>query len=427
MRLTYKILLYLATPLLLAYLQFRAFKGKEVKARLKEKTGTATLKRPQGNLIWIHAASVGEAQSALLLITKLSLKNPDYSFLVTSVTVTSSKILRTNLPAHAIHQFVPIDHPIWVKRFLNYWHPDMAIFMESEIWPNIIEQLKNRKIPSLIVNARLSEKSFKSWSRIKETAEEIFSTFDLILTQTKTDTDHFKKFGANAKTSGNIKLNAKELPVDIEDLKTFQTAIEGRSVWLYASTHAGEEELAAQTHVTLRKSFPNLLTIIVPRHPVRSGVIKEKLTAMGVTVTTRDKEKNLPRKDTDIYLANTLGELGLFYRAAPISMIGRSFSNDGGGGHNPIEAAQLGSIVLTGPNIQFQKNLFNPMFLEGAAIQVKKKPDLAKTISLFLTDENALLETRKNTQSFIKTIDSIIDNVITDILKHIPQKSGEPR
>jgi len=422
---TYKILLILATPILWAYLQYRAFKGKEVISRLGEKYGKSSRTRPDGSLIWIHAASVGEAQSALLLVNRLSKSNPTHSFLITSVTVTSAKMLKNNLPRHAFHQFVPIDNPIWVNRFINYWKPDMAMFMESEIWPTIITTLKENNIPTLIVNARLSQKSFTGWKKIKDVAENLFSSFDLILTQTKTDTDNFEYFGANAKTSGNIKLNADDLPFHEGDLKSFKQSVQNRPVWLYASTHEGEEELAAQTHIELKDEFPNLLTIIVPRHPARSGAIIAKLKPMGMTIKTRTHEKNLPDNDTDIYLANTLGELGLFYRVSPISMIGRSFSIDGGGGHNPIEAAQLGSIVLTGPNIQFQKNLFNPMLLEDAAFQIKERQDLSKKIATLLSDETTLNNARQSTQNFINSIDSIVDAVITDIQKYIPNKVAE--
>jgi len=299
----------------------------------------------------------------------------------------------------------------------------MALFMESEIWPNIIDGLNKRNITSLIINARLSEKSYKGWCKIKETATALFSSFDLILTQTKTDTEHFKALGGTAKTSGNIKLNAEKLPVDKNDLTAFQQSIEGRPVWLYASTHEGEEELAAQTHAELIDKFPNLLTIIVPRHPVRSGVIIDKIKPMGLNIKARGNRKDQPYPETAIYLANTLGELGLFYRAVPVAMIGRSFSLDGGGGHNPIEAAQLGAAVLTGPNIQYQKNLFNPMFLEGAATLIQSKPALAEQLESLFSNPDTLNEAQESAKNFIAGLDNIIDNVVADIQAFITHET----
>jgi len=323
----YKILMILTSPLLRVYLHYRAFKGKEVHARLNEKYGIASQPRPNKDapLMWIHAASVGEAQSALILIKKLSHHNPTLNFLVTSVTTTSAALLDKKLPENAVHQFVPIDHPRWIERFLNHWQPTMVLFLESEIWPNTIMAVKDKEIPMMLINARLSDKSFKTWLKIKDSAEQIFSAFDRILAQTKSDTDHFIALGGKAKTAGNIKLNSDPLPVNLEDLNAFNTSIKGRPVWLYASTHEGEEELAAAMHIELKDKHPTLLTIIVPRHPIRSGAIKTKLETMGQVVTTRDADLNLPTPETDIYLANTLGELGLFYRASPLSMIADVF------------------------------------------------------------------------------------------------------
>ena len=421
MLLLYKTLLIVASPLLWGYLHLRALKGKEIKLRLGEKRGQSSLPRPDGQLIWIHAASVGESQSALALIHKLTANNPALSFIITSVTVTSAEMLNKNLPSNAHHQFVPLDNPIWVNRFLKHWKPDLALFLESEIWPNMVLELKSLNTPLLLINARLSKTSFKRWKKLGDTANTIFESFSLILTQTKTDTDNFLALGGNAKTAGNIKLNAALLPVKNDDLQEFTDAITDRPTWVYASTHHGEEEIATRIHEKLQKKFSRLLTIIVPRHPARCDDIIRTLSTYDVTIKTRENRKNLPKEKTNIYIANTLGELGLFYRASPIAMIGRSLSADGGGGHNPIEAAQLDCAVLTGPHIQFQKNLFDPMFMEGAATQINTEDELCDTLEKLFSNKSALMNARKKSKNYIQGLENILDNVVTNIENYLPK------
>jgi len=412
----YKFFTAISGPILLLLLKMRLNAGKEDAARLQERQGRSIQKRPTGQLIWIHAASVGEAQSALILIEQLNNDNPSLHFLITSGTVTSANLMQKRLPKNATHQFYPLDHPKWVKDFLNHWQPNLALWMESELWPNMLANLKVQKIPAILVNARLSDRSFKRWKLAPCSIKKILSTFDLILAQTNLDTDRYQKLGhLNTKTSGNIKYSASLLPVAQQDLEDLSKSLGNRKNWLYASTHDGEEELACRVHIDLKENHPDLLTIIVPRHPERRDEIEKTCKVMGLKTKRRSDQKYLPDSDTDIYIADTLGELGLFYRLSPIAMIGRSFSRDGGGGHNPIEAGQLNCAVLTGPNVQYQKEIFTNMSAVDAVSQVNSEDALLEKLDNFLSDQDALHHAASNALNYTKSKKTIVDNVINDI------------
>ncbi len=420
MLLLYKTLTFLSSPLLVLLLHWRVFKRKEDKLRLYERQGKASLTRPRGRLVWIHAASVGEAQSALILIQKLSKTNNDLNFLVTSGTKTSAALMAKRLPDHAIHQYYPLDHPTWVRGFLSHWKPNLVLWMESEIWPNMLLTLKEQKIPAFLINARLSSNSFKRWSYFKKTAERILSTFAVILAQTKTDKERFNKLGSdNVNVTDNLKYSAATLPYEDTELKSLQTVIGNRPLWLYASTHDGEEIMAARIHEELKDIYPDVLTIIVPRHPERREEINKQIKVLGLKATLRSENHKKPDKNTDIYIADTLGELGLFYALSEIAVIGRSFSHDGGGGHNPIEAAQLACAVITGPHIQYQTQLFSDMFNANAAIQVFSEQELFECIKLYLSDNQAKDMAIKNAHKFAKEKENIIFKVLDYIEPYI--------
>ncbi len=401
-------------------LENRLKRGKESDIRLSERKGRSTLPRPTGTLIWIHAASVGEAQSTLILIDTISKQQADIKFLVTSGTLTSAQLMADRLPENAFHQFYPLDYPDWTNSFLNHWKPDLILWMESELWPNMLMQIKNRNIPSILVNARLSKKSYHAWKLFSGSAKKILSTFTLILTQTKTDELRFKNLGAKKViTTDNLKYSAAPLPYSDKELQNIQNIIKNRPTWVFASTHDGEEFLACKIHDILVKKMPDLLTIIVPRHPERRDDIRKTCRAMNLPHTFRsdntNNQKTPPEANTQIYVADTLGELGLFYKLTDIAVIGRSFSNDGGGGHNPIEAAQLGCAVLTGPNIQFQQQLFDEMFAANAAHQVRDKSDLLKQLQTLLTDAATRTKAITHAIEFSKTKTGVIDRVMENL------------
>lgn len=416
MLLFYKIITALSAPILNILLKRRIASGKENAARIGERKGIISTPRPEGHLIWIHAASVGEAQSALILIDTISKNSPETNFLVTSGTVTSADLMEKRLPNNAIHQFYPLDHPCWVHRFLEHWKPDTAFWMESELWPNMLSAIKKRDLPAALINARLSDKSYKHWRRFKGSIKKLLTAFDIILAQTDLDADRYRTLGANnVIVTDNLKHCAAPLPHKTEDLTALQNIIGERPVWLYASTHAGEETLACRLHLKLKEKHPNLLTILVPRHPERRNDILAACKSPDLKFELRGEDKNLPDENTDIYIADTLGELGLFYRLSPIAVIGRCFSDDGGGGHNPIEAAQLNCAVLTGPNVQYQTQLFDEMLAMNAVQQVLTEDAFYQALDTLFSDKQAREKLTDNATQYASAKDHIIDHVMKNL------------
>lgn len=382
-----------SAPAFRGLLRTRLRRGKEHATRLSERMGQPGLPRPDGKLVWFHAASVGEAQSTLILINALLARFPDLNILVTTGTLTSAQLMQQRLPPRAIHQFYPLDHPEWVEAFLNHWCPDMILWMESELWPNMLKAIRARNIHCVLVNARMSPRSYRRWKHFRETAATLLSAFDLCLAQTETDATCFLKLRAiNVHVRDNLKYSAEPLPFDRAELDRLQVAIAGRPVWLYASTHDGEEELACEIHKKLQKNHPAILTVIVPRHPERRNDIAAQCQKQGLQVCLRGETLSLPIAQDQIYLADTLGELGLFYRLCPVACIGRTFSKDGGGGHNPIEAAQLGCAVLHGPAIQNLYQIFTEMDEAGAARLVTTQSALFATLDHLLGNAPEMTE-----------------------------------
>lgn len=413
----YKILIFLSTPLLYGLVFWRQINGKEDPARVTERYGIPSLPCPQGHLIWLHAASVGEAQSALVLIDRILKINGNINFLVTSGTVTSATLMTTRLPPKAFHQYVPLDQSLWVNRFLDHWQPDLVLWMESELWPTMLDNLRQRNISTILVNARLSDKSFARWKILKRMAKKILSAFCLIITQTPKDAQRFSKLGAiSVIATDNIKYSAASLPFDKNSLNALKNAIEDRPLWVYASTHEGEEKLARDIHNNLKEKIPDLLTIIVPRHPDR----RDTLIDLHPNIVFRGNQKHFPLKSTELYIADTLGELGLFYSLCPIAMIGRSFSNDGGGGHNPIEAAQLDCAIMTGPNIQFQKEIFKALLDCDAIIQAHTAKEFEEKLLLLLINENLRKDYQNKAYNFSLSKNKAVDDVIEQIKYFLP-------
>ncbi len=394
-------------------LKWRTAKGKEDSTRLHERMGSPQTPRPDGPLVWVHAASVGEAQSTLILIERLLRDNENLHILLTTGTLSSAQFLSPKLPSRCIHQFYPLDHPDWVAKFLDHWKPQLALWMESELWPNMLAAIRARNIPAALVNARLSAKSYKSWNLFKAAAQELLSTFSLILAQTERDEAYFADLGAgNIVVTDNLKYSAKPLHGEDEHLRALSGAALGRKIWVYASTHEGEEYIACRLHQILKNKIPDLLTIIVPRHPERRDDIIKTIESHRLKYTVRGPGLIPPGEDADIYLADTFGELGLFYRLAPLACIGRSFSNDGGGGHNPIEAAQLHCAVLHGPNVQFQQDIFDEMNRAGAALRISDEAHFRQTLERLLNDDAALTELQEKAAAYAAGKTAVIERVM---------------
>lgn len=408
-------------------LQKRADKGKEDRERLTERWGQPGRPRPDGSLLWVHAASVGETQSALIVITKIRDLAPTLPILITTGTRTSCDLVSKRLTdENIIHQYLPFDHPRWVKDFLEYWNPHMVFWMESELWPNMLLALKERHVPTFLINARLSDRSYRRWKIFKRSVQSLLRCFSGIFTQTEQDTEKFSTLGAsNLHTLGNLKYSAAPLPYNDQNLEDIQITTQNRTIWLYASTHDGEEALACKTHKKLKENIPGLLTIIVPRHPERREDILQTCQDHGCSAALRGNDLSLPGKNTDIYIADTLGELGLFYRLAPLACIGRSFSKDGGGGHNPIEALQQECCVLYGPNVQYQQQLYDDLYKANAAISLNTEDDLAtQLLSLLQNPETAAAYHNKG-QAFLADKTKIIDTLmehLTPVLDRILQE-----
>ncbi|MCE8000456.1 MAG: 3-deoxy-D-manno-octulosonic acid transferase [Rhodobiaceae bacterium] len=370
-------------PLFGFILKRRTLQGKEDPNRVTEKQGFASAARPDGPLVWLHGASVGESLSMLPLIESLSEIRPDIRFLVTTGTLTSAELMAERLPASAFHQFVPLDHPAYWDRFFDHWKPDLAVIIESELWPNMIVGSCAHGVPLVLANARLSQQSAKGWGRVGRSIKALLSAFDLVLAQDEQSASRLRALGAHrVETPGNLKFDAPPLQADSGALENLQTQIRERPCWVAASTHEGEETLIGRVHLELRKKFPGLLTIIAPRHPTRGAAVADDLRELDLTVARRTQDHAVT-DDTDIYLADTLGELGLLFQLAPIAFIGGSFVDVGG--HNPLEAARLGTGVLFGPQMFNFEEAAKLLLDADAAKQVMSETDLVNSLSIWLS------------------------------------------
>ncbi|MFA6279162.1 MAG: 3-deoxy-D-manno-octulosonic acid transferase [Bdellovibrionales bacterium] len=373
----YRFLTNLFAPLITLYLRFRKAKGREDASRFQERLGHASIPRPHGKLIWCHAASVGEAMSVLALIKALRQRHPNWSILLTTGTTTSASLVAARLPDGVFHQFVPVDRWPYVKRFLGHWKPDLALWVESELWPNMLAALKERHVPAILLNGRMSEKSYRRWRMIGGT-KEMLSVFSLGLAQTGAERSRFAALGLqDTRVIGNLKFAAEPLPCDEKELEQLRAAIGGRPVWLMASTHAGEEEIALRVHAHLHKAFPDILTIIVPRHPQRGNEIASLIEKKSLTFAHRAKGEPIT-PEVALYLADTMGELGLFYRLCPVCCLAGSFT---WGGHNPVEPALLGCATLLGPRMDNFAIMADDMLAAGAAQQVLDENELGDALS----------------------------------------------
>lgn len=413
---TYKKAMTWGEPIISSLLDRRMRIGKEDPQRLPERKGIPSKARPSGPLIWVHVASVGEAQSMLALINLILEQQADAHVLVTSITRTSADMLASRLPARAIHQFSPVDHPDWVRAFMDHWRPDLVLWAESELWPNTLTLLKKRHIPVALLNAHMSAKSFRRWSHLPRMIEDMLSCFTVVLAQTQQDANYYQQLGARSiSVTDNIKYSAVALPYDEADLNNLSAAIGKRPVWLYASSHDDEEHMACAIHKHLSKKIPDLLTIIALRHPQRLQDVETVVRACDLAYTCRDASKKLPEPHDDIYIAGTIGEMGLFYRLAPIACIGRSFSKDGGGGHNPIEAAVLKCAVVHGPHVQNLQQIYDDMHSVHAALELKSPDDLANTLEKLLLSPAELEKLRQAGYDFAHTKTKILETIVTEL------------
>jgi 3-deoxy-D-manno-octulosonic-acid transferase len=372
-------------PFAPALIRQRVRRGKEDPERIAERRGFTRNARPPGPLVWIHGASVGEVLAAAALIERLRQLN--LRILVTSGTVTSAAIVARRFPPDVIHQYVPYDSPRFVARFLDHWRPSLALFIESDLWPNLILSSAARRLPMVLINGRMSRRSFPRWQRVASTISALLGTFDICLAQSPTDAERFAALGCpNVVTTGNLKLDVPAPPADPAKLDRLMAVTRGRPMIVAASTHPGEEEMLIGAHKALAGYFPSLLTVIVPRHPNRGEAIVQTIAAAGLHAAQRSHE-DLPTAVTDIYVADTLGELGLFYRLSPIVFMGGSLVEHGG--QNPIEAVKLGASIVHGPHVFNFTDVYDALDRAGGASRADTQEALVNQLGRLLDDPAA--------------------------------------
>jgi 3-deoxy-D-manno-octulosonic-acid transferase len=380
----YRMATVLLGPAINAYLRRRLARGKEDGARFAERFGHASVPRPAGEVIWLHAASVGETVSVLPLIDGLIAARSAAFILVTSGSVTSAAIAGARLPAGAVHQYAPVDRPDAVGRFLDHWRPDIAVWVESELWPNLVRETHRRGIPMALINGRMSAHSFRRWRRLPFFIRPLLACFSFCAAQSQADADRFAALGARGVAYlGNLKQAAAPLQAPASDLESLREAFGGRPRWLAASTHPGEDEIVARVHRRLTREHPGLLTVLVPRHPDRGDDIATLLASQGLAVAQRSRG-DIPDAGCDVFLGDSMGEMGLYYRLSDIVFIGGSLIEHGG--QNPLEPARLDCALLAGPHMFNFAEPVADLAAAGALRTVTSDAELAQEVGRLLND-----------------------------------------
>jgi len=376
-------LIFLISPIIIIY---RIFKKKEDPKRFFEKIGKFK-KSSNNNLIWFHGSSVGEVLSVVPLIEKLEKKDRVKKILITSNTLSSAKIIKKLKLKKIFHQFFPLDTNFLVEKFLNHWKPKAVFFIDSEIWPNMVLRIKKKNIPLVLLNARITKKSFQKWNFINNFSKKIFNKFDLCLSQNSTTSNYLKILGAkNIKKIGNLKFSESSSDLKYRSSFKIKKILKKKKIVFTAiSTHRGEELLCAKVHANLKKKYKNIISIIIPRHIHRVKEIKEELNLIGLNVHLHSSNK-LIRNDTDIYLVDTFGETKSFLKFSKIAFMGKSIHSYGG--QNPIEAARLGNRIIHGPNIENFVEVYHFLKKHGISTKIKSYKDLEKLVIKFNRKKN---------------------------------------
>ena len=410
----YLFLSFILDPIYFIYQLISVLRGKENLKRLLERWVTKQIKRPSGKLIWLHAASVGESLSLLPLIKKIIAYDPKINILITSTTKTSAEILEKISVPQIIHRMAPYDTFFVSKRFLKYWEPDLAVRVESEIWPRILLELKKNKIPNFLLNARFSKTSILRIEKQADAASFLFSLFDRIHVQEKSTKETLTKVGVEnqkIKVTGSLKDSREMLPVDGDIIKQFQTVIGEQKIWLSACTHPGEDEIVLKAH----KKIGGLL-LIAPRHIERGKQIARLSRSMGFSTQLRSESANI-RAETAVYIADTMGEMGTWYSLSRAAFIGGSLVDKGG--HNPVEAVQLNTFILHGPHIYNSEEKYDKLQEVGVCFQVSGEKDIVQQILRLQGSNKKLrltLSALIDTQTALKEALSAINFALTQRL-----------
>ncbi len=412
---TYRIAGAVMHPFSGSFLRMRARAGKEDPERRAERFGYASKPRPDGPLVWFHAASVGESMAVLPLLQRI--ERLGINIVLTTGTVTSAEILRGRLSSKTIHQYVPMDIKPMVKRFLDHWKPDLAIFAESEIWPMTILELGVKRIPLVLVNARLSDRSYLRWRKYSALAEALYENMAHVIAQSDVDGRRFEELGAKKVTvSGNLKVDTGLPPFDGTALARLKMQIGPRPVWIAISTHRGEEELVADIHTKLLQYQPNLLTLIIPRHPARGDEVASMLIKKGLNISRRSlAQPVLP--DTGVYLGDTIGEMGLFLATSEIAFVGNSLTTSGG--HNPLEPAITGAAILSGPNVQNFRSSYEALIKSGGARLVRDGDMLFKHVAHLLLNTQDRQKMIKAAGDTVRAMSGSLDKTFSALDYHI--------
>jgi len=415
--LIYKILSIVLLPLVILIIFFRIFQNKEINTRIKERFAFPSVKKPKGKIIWINASSIGEYLATISLIKKIRKIKPKTKILLTTNTKTSALLAEKITDKNIFHQFTPQDNPLVIKKFLNYWKPSLVLWMESEFWPIILDETKKYGVKMILLNGRMSDKSFKNWSYFKFFFKKIISNFSLILTMSRIDKENFKKLGAkNINFIGNLKFCNEEQHYDKLLEKKAKKLIGNRSVWLAASTHHREEMYAATIHCKLKErlNLKNLLTIIVPRNIKRTSKIKKEIKSI-VPLTKLFQSKSIPQ-NTEIIIDDSIGQLEMWYKNIKTVFLGKSYPPKGG--QNPIEPARNGCAIISGKMSNFQE-IENEMLRNKCLINVTNDNEFYSAIANCIQGSVYIKDIRVNAKIYVKSKSFILDKTVKTIQKYL--------
>ena len=416
----YRLATRMLAPFSGSLIAWRLRRGKEDPQRWPERRGVTQRARPAGVLIWLHGASVGEALSLLPLVERLTHRG--YGALVTTGTLSSALLMAQRLPPGAIHLYAPLDAPSYVARFLAHWRPDAALFAESELWPNLILQASRAPMPLFMVNARMSERSFARWRRAPRFIAALLGVFEISFAQSSADETRLGLLGArNARTAGNLKYDAPAPPADRRELAALSGLTSGRPIWIAASTHEGEEMIAAEAHRLLTQTRSDVLTLIAPRHSERGAAIAFNLRAAGYVCARRSQGES-PGPEVGIYICDTMGELGLFYRLAGVVFVGKSLVGEGG--QNPIEPAKLACAILHGPQVGNFVDAYSGLDEQGGARLVTDAASLAQALGGLFGDQSAMRAMARAAAHTVEMQAGAAERIIEQVARYLPAPTG---
>lgn len=397
------------SPIIVVWILVRVFRKKEDISRINERFGWVKRKRPAGRLIWLHGASVGECLSMMPLINEILARDSQTHVMVTSGTKTSAALMKKRLPSRAFHQYIPIDLPLATRRFVKHWDADLVLWFESDFWPNMLKAIAKNKKPLVLLNGRVSDRSFDRWRRAKFFIAPLLRLFTLCFGQTHEDADRLEILGAKQVVCvGNLKFSAVNPPYDAIELNDLLGQIGSRPRCIAASTHPGEEAMILGFHADVQRAFPSFLSIMIPRHPERGDELEALFVSAGYRVARRSRGDKITL-ETDFYLADTIGEMGLLYRLAPIVFVGGSLVPFGG--QNMLEPMRLGRLVMVGPYTFNFREIVKEASVGGALICVQTPSEVLGNAVRYLSHPDEMEPVMKRAQAFATSQMAVLDRV----------------